>query len=240
MQKKFKIININLKIFIDIFLLLILVPASIFIGFYILGEQYYYLISFFIIFISIISIFINFNKNKLNSLDFIILSVFIALTVVSRTLFFITPQFKPIISIVIISGICLNGRSAFLVGAISAFISNFLFGQGPWTIWQMFALGFVGFLAGLIFHYKISTIKNKDVVIISLFGIVATFIYSYINNFGFLIMTKTSISFESFLSSCILSFPLDIILAIATFLFLILLIKPINKVLDRMKTKFIN
>ena len=38
------------------------------------------------------------------------------------------------------------------MGAVAAFASNFFFGQGPWTPWQMFAYGFGGFFAGLIFH----------------------------------------------------------------------------------------
>ncbi len=51
-----------------------------------------------------------------------------------------------------ISGIAFGAEAGFLVGAIGAFASNFFFGQGPWTPWQMFAYGFGGFFAGLVFY----------------------------------------------------------------------------------------
>ena len=51
-----------------------------------------------------------------------------------------------------ITGIAFGPQAGFLTGAIAAFASNFFFGQGPWTPWQMFAYGFTGFWAGLVFH----------------------------------------------------------------------------------------
>lgn len=62
------------------------------------------------------------------------------------------PQFKPVAAIVIISGVAFGGETGFLVGAITAFVSNFFFGQGPWTPWQMFSFGIIGFLAGIMFQ----------------------------------------------------------------------------------------
>ena len=52
---------------------------------------------------------------------------------------------------VIISGIALGPEAGFLFGALSRLICNFYMGQGPWTPWQMFAWGLLGFLAGFIF-----------------------------------------------------------------------------------------
>ena len=62
------------------------------------------------------------------------------------------PQFKPVAAMVIITGVTLGGESGFLVGAIGAFVSNFYFSQGPWTPWQMFSFGIIGFVAGVIFQ----------------------------------------------------------------------------------------
>lgn len=76
----------------------------------------------------------------------------IAVATAGRAAFFMLPNFKPVLAIVIISGAALGKESGFLVGAMSAFVSNFLFGQGPWTPWQMIAMAVVGYLAGLIFH----------------------------------------------------------------------------------------
>jgi energy-coupling factor transport system substrate-specific component len=51
---------------------------------------------------------------------------------------------------VLIAGFTLGGPPGFAVGAVAAIASNIVFGQGPWTPWQMLAWGMVGLLgAGL-------------------------------------------------------------------------------------------
>lgn len=61
------------------------------------------------------------------------------------------PQVKPMAAVVIIAGICLGVEAGFITGALSAFISNFFWGQGIWTPWQMIAFGVLGFAASIIF-----------------------------------------------------------------------------------------
>ena len=41
----------------------------------------------------------------------------------------------------LLSGFALGGAPGFVVGALAALASNLFFGQGPWTPWQMAALG---------------------------------------------------------------------------------------------------
>ena len=53
-------------------------------------------------------------------------------------------------AIAIIAGVAFGRRSGFMVGALAALASNFFFGQGPWTPWQMYAWGLVGYLAGVL------------------------------------------------------------------------------------------
>ena len=47
------------------------------------------------------------------------------------------PHFKAIFAVVMISGIAFGPETGFMVGAISAFASNFFYSQGPWTPWQI-------------------------------------------------------------------------------------------------------
>ncbi|MEA2479932.1 MAG: energy-coupling factor transport system substrate-specific component [Thermoleophilaceae bacterium] len=73
-----------------------------------------------------------------------------ALAVVGRIAFAAFPNVKPTTDIVLFSGYALGGAPGFAVGAVAALVSNFFFGQGPWTPWQMAAWGAVGLLgAGL-------------------------------------------------------------------------------------------
>jgi energy-coupling factor transport system substrate-specific component len=73
-----------------------------------------------------------------------------ALAAISRLAFAPLPNVKPMTDVVLLSGYVLGGAPGFAVGAVSALASNFVFGQGPWTPWQMGAWGACGLLgAGL-------------------------------------------------------------------------------------------
>ena len=52
-------------------------------------------------------------------------------------------------ALVIIGGVAFGPQAGFLTGSVAMFVSNFLFGQGPWTPFQMFGYGLTGFLAGV-------------------------------------------------------------------------------------------
>src|ERR1022692_3020299 len=73
-----------------------------------------------------------------------------AFAALGRIAFAAVPNVKPTTDIVLISGYALGGAPGFAVGALAGLTSNFFFGQGPWTPWQMVAWGATGLLgAGL-------------------------------------------------------------------------------------------
>jgi energy-coupling factor transport system substrate-specific component len=73
-----------------------------------------------------------------------------ALGTASRVLFASLPNVKPVTFLVLVSGVGLGPGPGFMVGATTALVSNFFFGQGPWTPWQMLAWGGVGVVGGLL------------------------------------------------------------------------------------------
>jgi len=73
-----------------------------------------------------------------------------ALAVLGRIAFAPLPNVKPTTDIVMISGFALGGAPGFAVGALAALVSNFFFGQGPWTPWQMGAWGLVGIFGAVL------------------------------------------------------------------------------------------
>ena len=82
-----------------------------------------------------------------------------AFAALGRIAFAALPNVKPTTDIVLISGYALGGGPGFAVGAIAGLTSNFFFGQGPWTPWQMAAWGATGvFGAGLA---RIVTISGR-------------------------------------------------------------------------------
>ena len=76
--------------------------------------------------------------------------VLAALAAAGRILFAPVPDFKPVSAIAIIAGATLGPSHGFMVGALAALTSNFFFGQGMWTPWQMYAWGLVGYLGGML------------------------------------------------------------------------------------------
>ncbi len=73
-----------------------------------------------------------------------------ALAIAGRIAFAAFPNVKPTTDIVIFAGYALGGAPGFAVGALAGLVSNFWFGQGPWTPWQMAGWGLCGILgAGL-------------------------------------------------------------------------------------------
>ncbi|MBS1894307.1 MAG: hypothetical protein JST59_23655 [Actinobacteria bacterium] len=73
-----------------------------------------------------------------------------ALAIAGRVAFAAFPNVKPTTDIVIFAGYALGPAAGFAVGAFSALISNFWFGQGPWTPWQMAAWGLCGILGAAL------------------------------------------------------------------------------------------
>ncbi len=73
-----------------------------------------------------------------------------AFAALGRIAFAALPNVKPTTDIVLVTGYALGGAPGFATGAIAALASNFFFGQGPWTPWQMAGWGVTGLIgAGL-------------------------------------------------------------------------------------------
>jgi Prenyltransferase and squalene oxidase repeat len=73
-----------------------------------------------------------------------------ALAIAGRIAFAAFPNVKPTTDIVIFAGYALGGAPGFAVGALAAVVSNFWFGQGPWTPWQMAGWGLCGVLGAAL------------------------------------------------------------------------------------------
>ena len=127
---------------------LLVIPATLFFGLRLTGRAYY-LTSTLVIIEIIIPFLLAFESRKPQARELVLLAVLCALAVASRAAFGFVPHFKPMLAIVMLTGIAFGPEAGFLCGAISGFASNFIFGQGPWTPWQMFAYGIGGMLAGL-------------------------------------------------------------------------------------------
>lgn len=75
----------------------------------------------------------------------------------------------------IASGIMLGPVSGFLIGQLSMFVGGVFLGSlGPWTPYQSFVMGCVGFYAGVLFRPR-----RKPIFLVILYAVLANFSYGY-------------------------------------------------------------
>src|SRR5699024_10674090 len=125
-----------------------LIPIIILIGVTVFSDRSYLFIATAVAILAIVSVFLTFEKNETNTRRLVFLSVLIAISVVGILIFFVLCGFRPVTAIVVIYAMFLGSEAVFLVDSLSALISNIYLGQGPWTPFQMFARGMLGFIAG--------------------------------------------------------------------------------------------
>ncbi len=139
--------NEKWRFWLSLIIMVVLVPLAVW--FFSRFDRKFYLSALTIIVLTMAAFFLHFESRKPQARELVILAVLCALAVASRAAFIAVPHFKPMLAIVMLTGIAFGPEAGFLCGAISGFASNFIFGQGPWTPWQMFAYGIGGMLAGL-------------------------------------------------------------------------------------------
>lgn len=133
---------------VSIAVIFVMLPVLLVISKY-FGNRKYYLCSILLIVLAMVPFLLSFEQRRPQAREIVTLAVMCAIAVASRAAFIMVPHFKPLVGIVMITGMAFGAEAGFLTGAVSGFVSNFLFGQGPWTPWQMFAFGIAGFLAGV-------------------------------------------------------------------------------------------
>ncbi|WP_051600892.1 ECF transporter S component [Eubacterium sp. AB3007] len=133
-------------------LILGLMPLTILAVTFLLGSNLYMVGSLLIIVYTMVPFFMVFERRRPKAREIVLIAMMSALTVVIHLFFHLTIPLQAGTAMVIISGISLGPEAGFLVGALARFVCNFYMGQGPWTPWQMFCWGMLGFLAGLAFN----------------------------------------------------------------------------------------
>lgn len=235
-RERFKEKSLSRRTLVSAVLILFLIPVTILFGVFFLNDRKYYFISLLIVLYTMIPFFMVFENRKPQARELIVISVLSAIGVAGRSAFFMVPQFKPVVAIVIISGVCFGPESGFLVGAVTGFVSNFFFGQGPWTPWQMFCFGIIGFLAGVLFQKNI--IKKSRLSLCLYGGLSTFFIYGGIIDIGSLLIFTSNFSWKALLATYISGFWFNMVHAISTVFFLYLISLPMIEKLDRIKIKY--
>ena len=160
--------------------------------------------------------------------------VLAALAAAGRIVFAPIPDFKPVSAICIVAGATLGRRDGFMVGALAALSSNFFFGQGPWTPWQMYAWGLIGYLAGVL--GEIGLLGRRGVVLA--LGFLSAVLYGLLLNGWYVIGFVHPITWQSVLAAYAAGFPLDCVHGVATTAFLAAIWLPWGRSIRRVVRKY--
>ncbi len=223
---------------VSLVLILLGIPLVILFGICFLNDRSAVFIGLCIICLSMLPFAMVFEDRHPQARELLIIAVMSAIAVVGRAAFFMVPQFKPTAAIVIIAGIALGPEAGFLTGTVSGFVSNFFFGQGPWTPWQMFSFGIVGFLAGLIFARRKARGRYHHFAVCIYGGLSVFFIYGFLMDVSGLISVYSHITWALVAAHLISGFYFNLIHAAATVIFLFLLDDPMERKLNRIQKKY--
>lgn len=157
-----------------------------------------------------------------------------ALAAAGRILFAPVTDVKPVSAVCIVAGAVFGRQSGFMVGALAALVSNFFFGQGPWTPWQMYAWGLVGYLAGVLADRGW---LDRTPVLLA-FGFSSALLYGLLLNGWNAIGFIHPLTVPAVLVSFGAALPFDLLHGVATVVFLAALYLPWKRKLERIKRKY--
>lgn len=161
-------------------------------------------------------------------------AVLAAVAAVGRALFAPLPDVKPVSAVAIVAGAALGRRSGFVVGALAALLSNFVFGQGPWTPWQMYAWGLVGYVGGALAEHGA---LGRPAVLYG-WGFASALVYGLILNGYHVLGYVQPLTWPAVLAACAASLPLDVTHGAATVAFLAAIWVPWGRAIRRVVAKY--
>lgn len=223
-----------LKTAVAVIVYAVIIPALIVLGVTVFKDRSYNVISIAIVVAACVPFFIGFEKGRANTRELVVIAVMSAISVLGRLIFAPVPSFKPVTAIVIITGIACGAQAGFLTGAVSAIVSNMMFGQGPWTPFQMFAWGFIGLLSGLIFRRD----RKPHILLLILVGILGGALYSVVMDVWTVLSLDGVWNTSRYLAALVTALPTTAVYIVSNIVFLLLLAKPFLEKLDRIRDKY--
>lgn len=212
-----------------------LIAATLWLG-TILPGRWHYITSTLVVVETMMPFFARFEARRPQARELALVATMAALAAASRVAFAFIPSFKPITAVIMVAGIAFGAETGFLTGALAAFASNFFFGQGPWTPWQMMAYGTGGLIAGTVFHRRPSSWKPQALAPFG-FACIALVVGPLLDCCT-LFTTGTVITWQFALAVFAAGLPSNLTHATACALTLLLVGRPLLGKLARLQTKY--
>ena len=217
-------------------ILLLAIPALMAVFVCVWDERKYYLTSLLLVGLMFVPFVLRFEGRRPQARELVLLATMTALAVAGRAAFYWLPQCKPVCAIVILTAVAFTPEAGFVTGAAAGLISNFFFGQGPWTPWQMLGMGLCGFLAGLVFHR--GGLPRKREALCAYGAVSAFLVYGILLNAYSALLATGALTWQSLAVYCASGFAMDAVQAGSTAVFLWFFTEPMLDKLERVKIKY--
>ncbi len=221
--------NRRLRYGLKILIPLLLIPATVAVGALLLDAEKALLVSLAVAVFALLFFATGFEEKKTGTRRMVVVAIMTALAVIGR----FVPYVQPIAALTILTALYLGGEAGFLVGTLSALISNFFFGQGPWTPFQMTAWGMVGLLAGVL-----ATPLKKHRAALLAYGALAGAFYSHIMDIWTVLWYRGTWEVSYYLAALTTALPYTVVYAVSNVLFLWLLSTSMGQKLERMHVRY--
>lgn len=209
---------------------------TVFFGTRYFGSGKYYITALLVMLETVVPAFAAFEKRIPKAPEIVVTAVLCALAVAGRAAFYALPGIKPVAAVVIIAGAALGPETGFLTGALSMLVSNAFFGQGPWTPWQMFSMGLIGLIAGILCD---TGILERKAFPLAVFGVLSVIvIYGGIMDPMYIFMTQEHITKAALFTVYAAGFPINCVHAVSTALFILILSKPLTSDISRASRRY--
>lgn len=207
------------------------IPALVLLGALAFPERGHLLISLGVALLSLLLFAAGFERRKTGSRRMVLTAVMIALCIAGRFI----PFFKPVTALTILAAMYLGPEAGFLTGSLAAALSNFWFGQGPWTAFQMLSWGLIGLCAG----YLAEPLKKRRWLLLA-FGALSGAAYSMVMDVWTVLWYggESGFSWALYSAAFLTALPHTLLYAASNLVFLWLLADPVGRKLERIRIKY--
>jgi len=179
-----------------------------------------------------LALFFEFESAATSSKEIALVAMLGTISAVLRVPFAAIPNVQPCTYIIICSGYVFGPIAGFAVGAMTALVSNFFLGHGPWTLYQMIAWGLAGLSAGYLRKLKLNT------AVLIVIGVVWGYLYGLITNIWYWTAFIYPLTLKTFLVTELNTVWFDTLHAAGNAVFLGMLGTKTIAILRRFKERF--
>lgn len=179
-----------------------------------------------------LALFFEFEDAVTSSKEIALVAMLSTISAVLRVPFAAIPNVQPCTYIIICTGYVFGPIAGFAVGAMTALVSNFFLGHGPWTLYQMIAWGLAGLSAGYLRKLKLNT------AVLIVIGVVWGYLYGLITNLWFWTAFIYPLTLKTFLVTQLNTVWFDTLHAAGNAVFLGVLGAKTITILRRFKERF--